>query len=132
VVLLATTAAFSGLPGGLIESGLHVHATDQLGIGGQVPTDGMAGVLAVSEDAKRTLRYPTGHDLAATHWCRVPSFAIPFWLRTSFDDDEIRRIAVRAVVIVAGLPGPLSSCYSRTYLLVCRFRHLLFHPVLPD
>ena len=63
MALLAPTAASGGVPGRLIEGGLHVHAADQFGIGRQVSADGLAGVLAISQDAQRALGYPAGHDL---------------------------------------------------------------------
>ena len=63
VALFSATPPFGDLPGGLIEGGLHVHAADQLGIGRQVTADGLAGILAVSENAQRSLGNPTGYHL---------------------------------------------------------------------
>src|ERR1700690_1434386 len=42
VAFLAAAPPFGHLPGGLIEGGPHVHAADQLGVGGQEPADGFA------------------------------------------------------------------------------------------
>src|SRR5215831_10281089 len=61
--LLATAAAFGGVGGGFIEGGFHVHAADQLGVSGQVSADGLAGILAISENTQGALRNPTGHRL---------------------------------------------------------------------
>jgi hypothetical protein len=52
VTFLAAAPPLGDLAGGLIEGGLHVHAADQLDVGGQMPADGLAGVLAISEHAQ--------------------------------------------------------------------------------
>jgi hypothetical protein len=43
VAFLAGAPPFSDLPSGFIEGGLQVHAADQLGVGGQVTANGLAG-----------------------------------------------------------------------------------------
>ena len=63
VAFLPATPPLDDPLGEFIEGGLHVHAADQLGVGGQVTADGLAGILAISEDAQRALGNPTGHDV---------------------------------------------------------------------
>jgi hypothetical protein len=79
LALLATAAAFGGLGGGSIEGGFHVHAADQLGVGGQVSADGLAGILAISENAHRALRNPTWRfrSGATSHSAQPPSRVMP-------------------------------------------------------
>jgi len=55
VAFLAAAPPLDGLLGGFIEGGLHVHAADQLGVGGQVTADRLAGILAISKDAQERL-----------------------------------------------------------------------------